>query len=193
LTNLAAAEEQRPGILSKAKELVVMGGAFRRKGNITSQAEFNVYCDPEAAETVFSSGADVVVLPLDVTTRITFTGKHAEAIRKAASNPAIADFIVNLARFMTRTTLGYRATEGVPGFHVHDAATLAYLFYPETLLLRRGKVRVETKGQWTRGQTVLDERHGAKTEANAWVALEVDASDLLDILCEDLKLLCVAE
>lgn len=193
LTNLAAAEEQCPGILSKAKELVIMGGAFRHRGNITSKAEFNIYYDPEAAETVFSSSDNVVVLPLDVTTRITFTGEHAEAIRKAASNRAIADFIVNLAGFMSKTTMSYRETEGVPGFHVHDAATLAYLFYPETLLLRRGKVRVETKGQWTRGQTVFDERHGAKTEANAWVALQVDASDLLAILSEDLKLLCGAE
>lgn len=193
LTNLAAAEQQCPGILSKAKEVVIMGGAFRRKGNITSQAEFNIYCDPEAAETVFSSSDNVVVLPLDVTTRITFTGEHAEAVRKAASNGGIADFIVNLTDFMTKTTISYRATEGIPGFHVHDAATLAYLFYPETLLLQRGEVRVETKGQWTRGKTVLDERHGAKAEANAWVALQVDSSDLLSILSEDLKLLCGTE
>jgi inosine-uridine nucleoside N-ribohydrolase len=193
LTNLAAAERQCPGILSKARELVIMGGAFRHGGNITPQAEFNIYCDPEAAETVFSSSDSVVVLPLDVTTRITFTGEHAETIRKTAANRAIADFIVNLTRFMTKTTMSFRETEGVPGFHVHDAATLAYLFYPETLLLRRGKVRVETRGQWTRGQTVLDERHGTKTEANAWVALEVDSSDLLSILSEDLKLLCGAE
>ena len=193
LTNLAAAEKQCPGILSKAKELVIMGGAFRHKGNITSKAEFNIYFDPEAAETVFSSSDNVVVLPLDVTTRIRFTPAHAEAIRKAASNRAIADFVVNLAGFMSKTTISYRETEGVPGFHVHDAATLAYLFYPETLLLRRAKVRVEAKGQWTRGQTVLDERHRAKTEANAWVALRVDASDLLAILSEDLKVLCGAE
>jgi len=75
-------------------------------------------------------------------------------------------------------------------FHVHDAATLAYLFYPETLLLQRGEVRVETKGQWTRGKTVLDERHGPKRKANAWVALQVDVTNLLS---EDLKLLCGAE
>jgi inosine-uridine nucleoside N-ribohydrolase len=193
LTNLAAAEHQSPGILSQAKELVVMGGAFRHKGNITSQAEFNVYCDPEAAETVFSASDSVVVLPLDVTTRITFTAKHAEAIRKAASDRSIADLIVNLARFLTKTTTSYRETEGVPGFHVHDAATLAYLFYPETLLLRRGMVRVETQGRWTQGKTLLDERHGTKPEANAWVALQVDAANLLSVLTEDLKLLCGAE
>ena len=137
LTNLAAAENQHPGILSKAKEVVVMGGAFRRGGNITPQAEFNVYCDPEAAKTVFSRCDNVVVLPLDVTMQITFTGDHAEGVRKAVSNSGIADFIVNLTDFMARSTMSYRETQGVAGFYVHDAATLAYLFYPETLLLRR--------------------------------------------------------
>ena len=85
--------------------------------------------------------------------------------------------------------MGYKATDGIRGFHVHDASTLAYLFYPETLLFRRARVRVETQGQWTRGQTVFDDRHVAKTEANAWVALEVDSVNLLAILSEDLKLL----
>jgi inosine-uridine nucleoside N-ribohydrolase len=94
---------------------------------------------------------------------------------------------------MTKTTMSYRDTEGVAGFHVHDAATLAYLFHPETLLLRRAQVRVESEGRWTRGETVFDERHGAKPQANSWVALQVDATNLLAILVEDFKMLCRAE
>ena len=193
LTNLAAAEAKCPGILAKAKEIVVMGGAFQHRGNITPQAEFNIYCDPEAAEKVFASRDDVVVLPLDVTTRITFTDAHAELIRQTAPDHAIARLVVALSRFLTKTTMGYRDTEGVAGFHVHDAATLAYLFYPETLRLRRGQVHVETQGRWTRGQTVLDERHGAKPTANAWVASQVEATDLLAILVEDFRFLCEAK
>ncbi|OAD21358.1 hypothetical protein THIOM_002874 [Candidatus Thiomargarita nelsonii] len=50
-------------------------------------------------------------------------------------------------------------------------------------------VRVETQGQWTRGQTLFDDRHLAKTRANAWVALQVDDVNLLAILAEDLKVL----
>jgi inosine-uridine nucleoside N-ribohydrolase len=193
LTNLAEAEAQCPGILSQAQEVVVMGGAFLRRGNITSQAEFNIYCDPEAAARVFASRDDIVVLPLDVTTRITFTEEHAQAILKEAPDSAVASFLVDLTRFMVKTTMGFRASEGVPGFHVHDAATLAYLFHPETLLLRRAKVQVETEGRWTRGQTLFDERYGAKAPANAWVALQVDTQNLLAILVEDFKLLCGAE
>jgi inosine-uridine nucleoside N-ribohydrolase len=193
LTNLAAAEEKSPGILAKAKEVVVMGGAFRQRGNITPQAEFNIHCDPEAAQRVFASRDDIVVLPLDVTRQITFTQEHAAAVQRAAPEHEITRFVVALCRFMTKTTMSYRDTEGLPGFHVHDAATLAYLFYPETLLLRRAKVRIETQGRWTRGQTVFDERHGAKPEANAWVAMQVDAVNLLAILSEDLKTLCESE
>ena len=122
-----------------------------------------------------------------------FTDENAQSVRKSASGNAVADFLVALARFLTATTMGYRDTEGVAGFHVHDAATLAYLFYPETLSMRRAEVRVETKGQWTRGQTVFDERHGAKPQANAWVAMQVDAVNVLAILVEDFKVLCGEE
>jgi inosine-uridine nucleoside N-ribohydrolase len=193
LTNLAAAESQSPGILAKAKELVIMGGVFHQKGNITPQAEFNIFCNPEAAEKVFASHDRIVVLPLDVTTQIRFTIDHARAIREAAAGGQLAEFIHGLTRFLIRATMSYRATEGTAAFHVHDAATLAYLFYPETLLLRRGQVHIETQGRWTRGQTVLDERHAAKTAANAWVALQVDVPNLLAVLTEDLKLLCAEE
>jgi inosine-uridine nucleoside N-ribohydrolase len=193
LTNLAAAEKKDPGILTKAKEVVVMGGAFRRRGNITSHAEFNIHCDPEAAQKVFASRDDIVVLPLDVTHHVTFTTEHAEAVSQAAPQSRIGRFIADLCHFMSKTSLKYRGTEGVRGFHVHDATTLAYLFYPETLLLRRAKVRVETKGEWTRGQTLFDDRHGAKPESNAWVAVQVDQVNLLAILVEDLKVLAESE
>jgi purine nucleosidase len=190
LTNLAAAEEKHAGILAKAKELVVMGGAFNRPGNITPVAEFNIYSDPEAAVKVFASRNDVVVLPLNVTQHTTFTEEMAEAVRKAAPGSNAADFLAKLCGFLTETTLGYRDAAGVRGFHVHDAATLAYLFYPETLSMQRATVLVETGGQFTRGQTVIDQRHQAKSPPNAWVAMQVDAVNLLACMVEDLKVLC---
>jgi inosine-uridine nucleoside N-ribohydrolase len=120
---------------------------------------------------------------------MTLTPERAAAISRASPDSRIAQFVDALCRFMSKTSMSYRETEGICGFHVHDAATLAYLFYPETLLLRRAQVRVETQGEWTRGQTVFDDRHVAKTEANAWVAMQVDTVNLLAILTEDLKVL----
>ncbi|ASC72314.1 Pyrimidine-specific ribonucleoside hydrolase RihA [Halomicronema hongdechloris C2206] len=187
LTNLAAAEAKRPGILQQARELVVMAGAIQGPGNVTAQAEFNVWFNPEAAQVVFNSRNDVVMLPLDVTRQLVFTETMATLVAQTRPEHPLAHFLVNLCQFMVSTARQYRETAGSPGFLVHDAATLGYLFYPETLLLRRATVQVETQGELTRGQTLIDRRHKPKPRANAWVALEVDAPNFLASVVADLQ------
>lgn len=185
LTNLAAAEAAQPGILRQAKEIVIMAGAFSCAGNVTPQAEFNVWFNPDAVQIVLNAAQDVVMVPLDVTRHLIFTNAMAEQLE--AKGGAIAVYIRQLCGFLTETNLAYRETGGRPGFLVHDAATLAYLFYPQTLLLRRARVQVETTGEWTRGQTVMDQRLLPQAQANAWVAMQVDAVNVLASLIEDLK------
>ncbi|MBW4537505.1 MAG: nucleoside hydrolase [Myxacorys chilensis ATA2-1-KO14] len=195
LTNLASAEKKSPGILKRAKEIVIMGGAFQTHGNVTSQAEFNIAFDPEAAQIVFASRADLVVIPLDVTHHLIFTPEMAAQLQRHWENATpkllhssqLTHFIVALCDFMTRTSLTYRETRGVQGFLVHDAATLAYLFYPETLTFRRAQVDIETEGRWTRGKTIIDSRHSTKFSANAWIATMVDCVSVLAAMLEDLK------
>jgi inosine-uridine nucleoside N-ribohydrolase len=187
LTNLAAAHQKSPGILKRAKEIVIMGGAFLTHGNITPQAEFNIWFNPEAAQTVFDSRDDIVVLPLDITRRLIFTRDMAQTVSQTNPESKLGQFLISLSEFMIGTTLDYRETGGIPGFLVHDAATLAYLVYPETLLFQRARVQVETKGEWTRGQTLIDRRSTPKIPANAWVALDVDQSQFFTSLIEDLQ------
>lgn len=187
LTNLAAAEAMQPGILKKAKEVVIMAGAFQCPGNVTPHAEFNVWFNAEAAQVVFASREDIVVLPLDVTRHLIFTRDMAQAVTRTNPNGKLAQFLVALCEFMIGTALQYRETGGIPGFLVHDAATLGYLFYPETLMLRRAHVRVETKGAWTRGQTLIDNRHVPKVSPNAWVVLQFDETGFFTSFVEDLK------
>jgi inosine-uridine nucleoside N-ribohydrolase len=187
LTNLAAAEAKQPGILKKAREIVIMGGAFQCPGNVTHHAEFNIWFNPEAAQVVFNSRSDLVVMPLNVTRHLIFTRDMAQAVTQRNPNQKVANFLIKLCEFMIGTALQYRETAGTPGFLVHDAAAIGYLFYPEAFLLRRAQVRVETKGEWTRGQTLIDHRHAAKVSANAWVALQVNAIDFFTSFVEDLK------
>lgn len=189
LTNLAAAEEKHPGILKKAKEIVIMGGAFLTSGNVTPHAEFNIWFNPEAAETVFDSRDDIVVLPLDVTQHLIFTTDMGQTVSQTNPESKLSQFLISLTEFMIGTTLDYRQTAGIPGLLVHDAATIGYLFYPETLFLKRARVRIETKGEWTRGQTLIDSRLVPKTGANAWVALQVDENQFFTSFVEDLKYL----
>lgn len=187
LTNLAAAEKKAPGILRKAREIIIMGGAFNCSGNITSHAEFNVWFDSEAAEIVLNSRCDLVIIPLDVTRRLIFTREMAQSIVQSNPHRELAQFLINLCEFMIGTALEYRETDGISGFLVHDAATLGYLFYPETMMWKRARVQIETQGEWTQGQTLIDDRNLAKQPANAWVATEVDAARFFTSLIEDLK------
>ena len=53
LTNIARLLSEHPYALAQAKNIVIMGGAVNVPGNVTPYAEFNIYCDPVAAEIVF--------------------------------------------------------------------------------------------------------------------------------------------
>ncbi|MCY7323414.1 MAG: nucleoside hydrolase [Phormidesmis sp. CAN_BIN36] len=189
LNNLAAAEKKSPGILKKAKEVVIMGGAFFCPGNVTPHAEFNIWFNSEAADIVLTSRDDVVVMPLDVTKNLIFTREMAQVINSINSEDHTSKFMDCLCEFMIKTAIDHRETNGVPGFLVHDAATIGYLFYPEMFLMSRARVCVETKGEWTRGQTLIDRRNQAKQSANAWVALQVDSIGFFTRFVEDLKML----
>lgn len=70
LTNVAMALRQEPGLAAKVKQLYIMGGAVAAlpdgAGNITPNAEFNFWVDPEAAKIVLRSGIPIALSPLNV-------------------------------------------------------------------------------------------------------------------------------
>ena len=189
LTNLAAAELKHPGILKQAKEIIIMGGAFHCPGNVTPHAEFNLWFNPEAAEIVLNSRDDLVITALDVTRQLIFTKEMGMSIAKPNPTTELAQFLTNLCEFMIGTALEYRETDGISGFLVHDAATLGYSFYPETILYRRAKVKIETQARWTRGQSLIDDRNLAKQGANAWISTQIDPARFFTSLIEDFKVL----
>jgi inosine-uridine nucleoside N-ribohydrolase len=70
LTNVAMALRQEAGLAAKVKQLYIMGGAVASlpdgAGNITPNAEFNFWVDPEAAKITLRSGIPIVLSPLNV-------------------------------------------------------------------------------------------------------------------------------
>ncbi|THU68740.1 hypothetical protein C4D60_Mb08t07040 [Musa balbisiana] len=57
----------------KVKKVVILGGSFFAAGNVSPAAEANICGDPEAADIVFTSGADIVVVGINITTQVKFT------------------------------------------------------------------------------------------------------------------------
>lgn len=73
LTNLARAFNKDPQLPFLIKKMVIMGGAINVCGNKNRVAEFNIFVDPEAADIVFRSPAEKVLIPLDCCNQIKLT------------------------------------------------------------------------------------------------------------------------
>jgi inosine-uridine nucleoside N-ribohydrolase len=84
LTNVAMALRYEPGLAAKIKRIAIMGGAVASladgAGNMTPNAEFNIWVDPEAARTVFRSGVPITLTPLNVTRKTKFSKEWYDKI-----------------------------------------------------------------------------------------------------------------
>ncbi|KAL3358133.1 hypothetical protein AABB24_015332 [Solanum stoloniferum] len=74
LTNLALAVKRDSTFASKVKRVVVLGGSFFALGNVNPAAEANIHGDPEAADVVFTSGANIDVVGINITTQVKLKG-----------------------------------------------------------------------------------------------------------------------
>ena len=179
LTNIATAFTRAPDIVEKVQSVVLMGGAYFEVGNITPAAEFNIYVDPEAARIVFSSGVDLVVMPLDVTHKALTTRPRVEAFRAlpGAVGPAVAAWTDFFERFD-------KEKYGSQGAPLHDPCTIAYLLSPELFSGRRINVEIETEGRYTLGMTVADWWRVSGRPENALFVGDLDADGFFALLVD---------
>lgn len=188
LTNLAAAERKEPGILSQCQYIIAMGGASKVGGNVTPVAEFNIWYDPISADEVVKASNNLIMIPLDVTTSFVYTPEETQAIIGQVNHNAKAEFMKQLTDFVISTNRKFRETHYKNGFFVHDAHTVWFLAYPHLYKWSFVDLSVETVGEHTKGQTIVDRRNHART----WVSkvlfmTDVDKDGLLEALTEDMK------
>ena len=90
LTNSAQAIRAEPRFAENVKRLVIMGGAIALlpdgAGNITPNAEFNFWVDPEAAYVTLRAGIPIELSPLNVSRKSALTKDWYEKM-VAVSNP----------------------------------------------------------------------------------------------------------
>jgi inosine-uridine nucleoside N-ribohydrolase len=105
LTNLAEALLVTPSLAEKIGRIVIMGGALRAAGNIrevnprieNSFAEWNIFCDPYAADVVFQSGASITLVPLDATNQVPLSDAFVEQLAAGPATPA-SHFVLRAIR-----------------------------------------------------------------------------------------------
>jgi inosine-uridine nucleoside N-ribohydrolase len=159
------------------ERIVLMGGAIA-EGNFTPAAEFNVWCDPEAARRVFDSGIEVTMVGLDVTHKA-ILGPAEEARLRAVGR--VGAFVADLNVFFTRY---HRETYGWDGAPVHDAVAAAHVVRPELLETRLRNVAIEAESELTRGRTVVDLWNRTDRRPNAHVAVDLDTEAFFALLVE---------
>lgn len=165
LTNVALAVVKEPRLAQSLHELVIMGGSFRTTGFNLPVAEHNIICDPEAASIVFSSGAHMTVVPLDVTTQVRVRRQDVEQLKTHAS-PLIQAAADQLDRYITAKQRDWT--------HLHDPLALAMTIDPSFCQTTPLHITVETCGELTAGQTI-GYAPSEQRPATANVALQVDA------------------
>ncbi len=181
LTNIAQAVQQAPDIVDRVQEIVLMGGAYFEVGNSTPAAEFNIYVDPEAAEIVFKSGVEIVVMPLDLTHKALTNATWVQGMRDLGTD--VGQMVAEWTDFFERFDKEKYGSEGAP---LHDPCTVAYLINPSMFSGRKVNVEIETSSELTLGMTVADWWGVTDRPVNAMFMGDIDKKMFFDLLTERL-------
>lgn len=172
LTNAALAILREPLIARQLAGLTIMGGVVGGLHDLRlPYAEHNILCDADAAHIVFSSGAPITFVPLDITvqTRITRAGVERIRAQNTAYHTAVAQQVELYPRFQQH---GATTT--------HDPLAVATVIQPDLVSLRPVHVEVETSGRLSTGMTLI--HAAAEGNSNTHVAVAVDAPRFEDWL-----------
>ncbi len=171
LTNLAIAFLKDGRTFRGGKGIALMGGSAG-PGNVTAAAEFNAWCDPEAADLVFRSGVPITMFGLDVTTKVRMLPSSI-AKWKRKDSPFLSFLHGACSAYMVHRA--GMASETEPSAYYHDVMPLAFLADPSLFEVELCHVDVETAGTHTRGMTVVQNRPRSGTKLDHLRAFDVDA------------------
>ena len=181
LTNIAVALLKEPEIKKKIERIVLMGGAVF-DSNITPASEFNIFVDPEAARIVFESGVNITMVGLDVTNKALLSFDDIEEIGKM--NGRVSRIISPLLKFFASTNKEVFGFNGAP---LHDALAVSYVIDPSILETKYLRVDIETRGEFTRGETVVDVYRVTGKSPNADVAFDLDLKKFKGLIFDTIR------
>jgi purine nucleosidase len=184
LTNIALALGVEPRLAHWVKECYVMGGAACCVGNVTPAAEYNIWCDPEAARIVFHSGMKILMVGWEhCRGQATLSAEERAAIYRLATERACFAMDCNRAALQAG-----RELQGETGLMLPDPVTMAIALDPAVCTGRRPHfVDVACADELTRGMTVVDQLNVTGKTPNIEVCWAIDFERWKAILVEMLS------
>ena len=172
MTNLAILIEKDPSSFGKIQEIVSMGGTFRSHGNCSPVAEYNYWCDPDAAAIVYGEmdrlGRKIHMVGLDVTRRIVLTPDLLDYMKRL--DPHTGAFTQKITKFYFDFHWKW---EHLIGCVINDPLAVAYFACRDLCKGFESYVQIETKGI-SLGQSIVDSMNFYRHAPNAIVLTEVD-------------------
>ena len=172
MTNLARLIQKAPAAFDQIEELVSMGGSFKSHGNCSPVAEYNYWCDPDAAalvyDTLHQNGKMIHMIGLDVTRKIVLTPTLLEYICRL--NKETGEFIRKITKFYFDFHWEW---EHIIGCVINDPLAVAYFLDPDICQGFDSYVQIETEGI-SLGQSVVDSMDFYRKTPNTKVLTEVD-------------------
>jgi len=164
--NLAAAIRQDAATFRKVKRVVLMGGSIYRGygANRPADAEWNIKCDPQAAQALLASGVPLFYMPLD-STQIPLQAPERERIF-ALGSPLTDQLALLYHQWVAHTD------NHAPNPTLFDPVAVTYLVHPELCPAKPIRIEVDDKG-YTKP---------VEGAPNAQVCLESDEKGFLDLL-----------
>ncbi|KAJ0513807.1 putative inosine nucleosidase [Helianthus annuus] len=182
LTNIALAIELDPAFTKNIGQIVLLGGAFLVNGNVNPASEANIFGDPEAADIVFTCGADVLAIGLNVTHQVILTDHDRDIL--AESDGIFAKYLSKILEFYFSY---HRDAYNMKGVYLHDPTTILAAVNPSLMTYTEGVVRVQTTGI-TRGLSLFFNKQKRFNEETEWcnkptvkVAVTVDAPEVVNL------------
>ena len=179
LTNIALAIALDRTLAEKVRRCVIMGGAGYGPGNMTPVAEYNFWCDPEAARIVLCSGMAITLVGWDVSVKHgVIDDDDCEAIKKI--NTPLAHFCVDIQRALRDYA---RDVSGLHGIDLADPVAMAVALDDSVVTSRATlPVKVVLADDETRGQAVIDVSGTTGMPPNVDVVADINRGRFLSML-----------
>jgi len=173
LTNLARTLQEDAGLAkAKIRRHIGMFGTLRERGSVNRSADFNAWCDPEAADWVLRANLDTLMVGLDVTRQMLLSAPGIALL--ARSSDPLVGWLGQALRYYVES---HRRERSLNGCVVNDVLPVGELLSPGMLTFTKHRLRVGLENEEDRGRT--KEHPGGHP---TWVATAVDARRMRTLL-----------
>lgn len=186
LTNVALAVRLDPGICSKLKDIIIMGGNIEARGNVYLSAEFNFHFDVEAAHVVlneFTSPIFLVTWEVCLNHALSWDFYDAYCAQGTKKSHFVTKISKKSSAFYKKKYAGMGS-----GYTTCDLLAMAVAVQPDIVMKETSVyATLEMHGHLTRGQMVVDWRGHLGKKPNVKIVQQVNMEAVKALMMESLQ------